>query len=51
MTTRLQPGDTAPAFTLTDDTGARVSLTDFRGERVILYVYPKAMTPGCTTAH
>jgi len=49
MTTRLQPGDTAPAFTLTDDTGARVSLTDFRGERVILYVYPKAMTPGCTT--
>ena len=46
--TRLEPGDTAPAFTLTDDTGARVSLKDFRGRRVILYVYPAAMTPGCT---
>ena len=48
MTTRLEPGDTAPAFTLTDDTGATVSLKDFRGRRVILYVYPAAMTPGCT---
>ena len=48
MTTRLEPGDTAPAFTLTDDTGASVSLKDFRGRRVILYVYPAAMTPGCT---
>ena len=46
--TRLEPGDTAPAFTLTDDTGATVSLKDFRGRRVILYVYPAAMTPGCT---
>ena len=48
MTTRLEPGDTAPPFTLTDDTGANVSLKDFRGRRVILYVYPAAMTPGCT---
>ena len=46
--TRLEPGDTAPAFTLTDDTGATVSLKDFRGRRVIVYVYPAAMTPGCT---
>jgi len=46
---RLEPGDTAPDFTLTDDTGAPVSLADFRGRKVILYAYPKAMTPGCTT--
>ena len=46
--TRLEPGDTAPAFTLTDDTGTTVSLKDFRGRRVIVYVYPAAMTPGCT---
>lgn len=47
--TRLEPGDLAPDFTLTDDTGAPVSLRDFRGRKVILYAYPKAMTPGCTT--
>ena len=45
---KLTPGDTAPAFTLTDDHGASVSLADFAGRKVILYVYPAAMTPGCT---
>jgi peroxiredoxin Q/BCP len=47
--TRLEPGDTAPAFTLLSDTGAKVSLKQFKSERVILYAYPAAMTPGCTT--
>ena len=47
--TRLEPGVPAPDFTLTDDTGASVSLSDFRGRQLILYFYPKAMTPGCTT--
>ena len=46
---RLTPGDRAPDFTLPDDTGAQVSLSDFRGKRVIVYFYPAAMTPGCTT--
>lgn len=46
---RLETGDPAPDFTLLDDTGADVSLGDFRGRRVLLYVYPAAMTPGCTT--
>jgi peroxiredoxin Q/BCP len=45
---RLSPGDTAPAFSLTDDTGATVSLADLRGRKVIVYFYPAAMTPGCT---
>ena len=45
---RLAPGDTAPDFTLTDDTGAEVSLSDLRGSRVVVYFYPAAMTPGCT---
>ena len=49
MTVRLQPGDTAPDFALADDTGATVRLSDYRGRRVVLYVYPAAMTPGCTT--
>jgi len=49
MTDRLTPGDLAPDFTLADDTGATVSLKDFRGKRVVLYAYPAAMTPGCTT--
>jgi peroxiredoxin Q/BCP len=47
--TRLSAGDPAPEFTLTDDTGAGVSLVDFRGGKVIVYFYPAAMTPGCTT--
>ena len=47
--TRFEPGDTAPDFTLTDSTGAQVSLSDYRGQRVVVYFYPAAMTPGCTT--
>lgn len=49
MTDRLAPGDKAPAFTLTDDHGNEVSLSDFAGSTVVLYAYPAAMTPGCTT--
>ena len=48
-TPRLSPGDPAPDFTLADDTGQDVSLSDLRGEQVIVYFYPNAMTPGCTT--
>ena len=48
MTERLSPGDTAPEFTLSDDTGAEVALSDFLGRKVIVYFYPSAMTPGCT---
>lgn len=47
--TRLQPGDAAPEFTLTTDSGEPLSLSDRRGRRVVLYAYPAAMTPGCTT--
>ena len=46
---RLDAGDTAPDFTLTDQDGDPVSLADFRGRKVILYFYPEASTPGCTT--
>jgi peroxiredoxin Q/BCP len=49
MTTRLVDGDAAPAFTLPDADGKDVSLADFAGQRVIVYFYPAAMTPGCTT--
>ncbi|MBX3099012.1 MAG: thioredoxin-dependent thiol peroxidase [Salinibacterium sp.] len=49
MSERLEAGATAPDFTLTDQDGASVSLTDFRGQKVILYFYPEAMTPGCET--
>jgi peroxiredoxin Q/BCP len=42
-------GDTAPDFTLTSDTGEEVSLSALRGHKVIVYFYPNAMTPGCTT--
>jgi peroxiredoxin Q/BCP len=45
---RLSPGDTAPEFTLTDDRGEQVALSDFLGRKVIVYFYPAAMTPGCT---
>ncbi len=47
--TRPDSGDTAPAFTLPDAAGKPVSLSDFSGRRVIVYFYPAAMTPGCTT--
>ena len=45
---RLAPGDQAPDFTLTDADGGQVSLSALRGQRVIIYFYPAAMTPGCT---
>jgi peroxiredoxin Q/BCP len=44
----LETGDRAPEFTLTADDGSEVSLSDFRDQRVVLYFYPKADTPGCT---
>ena len=46
---RLEAGDTAPAFSLSNDRGETVSLADFSGSRVIVYFYPRANTPGCTT--
>ena len=46
---RLAPGDLAPDFTLDDQDGNPVSLASLRGSRVVLYFYPEAMTPGCTT--
>lgn len=49
MTTKLQPGTPAPDFTLKDAEGRTVSLADYRGKNVIVYFYPKAATPGCTT--
>ncbi len=48
MSERLSASDPAPDFTLPSDTGAEVSLQDFRGSRTIVYFYPAAMTPGCT---
>ena len=44
----LEVGAKAPDFTLKDKDGAAVSLSDFRGKRVVLYFYPKDNTPGCT---
>lgn len=46
---RLVEGDPAPDFTLRDSEEKEVSLSSFRGQRVIVYFYPAAMTPGCTT--
>ncbi|RYP80612.1 thioredoxin-dependent thiol peroxidase [Nocardioides guangzhouensis] len=46
---RLSPGDTTPDFTLPSDTGEEVTLSALRGKKVIVYFYPAAMTPGCTT--
>ena len=45
---RLEPGDEAPDFTLTDADGKQVTLSSLRGQQVIVYFYPAAMTPGCT---
>ncbi|HEX9526966.1 MAG TPA: thioredoxin-dependent thiol peroxidase [Streptosporangiaceae bacterium] len=45
---RLAPGDPAPDFTLPDAGGRELSLSSLRGQRVIIYFYPAAMTPGCT---
>lgn len=44
----LKVGDKAPAFSLPDGEGKKVSLKDFKGKTVVLYFYPKDMTPGCT---
>lgn len=46
---RLEPGDQAPDFTLPSDTGEQVSLSDLRGRKLVIFFYPAAMTPGCTT--
>ena len=46
---KLKVGARAPAFTLTDQRGKKVKLSDFKGKRVVVYFYPKADTPGCTT--
>lgn len=46
---RLDPGDTAPPFELADQRERRVSLADLRGRKVLVYFYPEADTPGCTT--
>ncbi|MGN6201610.1 MAG: thioredoxin-dependent thiol peroxidase [Solirubrobacterales bacterium] len=45
----LEAGDKAPAFTLPDQHGEKVKLSDLKGETVVLYFYPRADTPGCTT--
>ena len=46
---RLSVGDTAPDFTLLNQDGKSVTLSEFKGQRVVVYFYPAAMTPGCTT--
>ena len=48
-TTKLQPGDRAPQLSLINAAGKAVALSDLRGQRVIVYFFPKAFTPGCTT--
>lgn len=45
----LSPGDKAPAFSLPDQDGRKVTLASFKGRKVLVYFYPKADTPGCTT--
>jgi peroxiredoxin Q/BCP len=49
LTTKLQPGTQAPDFSLQDAEGNQTSLADYRGKNVIVYFYPEAATPGCTT--
>lgn len=49
MATRLAAGDTAPDFTLPAADGSTVTLSDLRGQHVVVYFYPAAGTPGCTT--
>jgi peroxiredoxin Q/BCP len=49
MATKLEKGAAAPSFTLDDEDGSPVSLADFAGRNVIVYFYPAASTPGCTT--
>jgi len=45
---RLSPGDAAPAFTLQDQAGRSVTLSDYKGQRVVLFAYPAALTPACS---
>ncbi len=45
---KLQPGDAAPQFSLPDQDGKTVALSDFKGQKVLVYFYPKDDTPGCT---
>jgi thioredoxin-dependent peroxiredoxin len=45
---QLKPGDKAPAFTLLDQSGDKVKLSDYKGRKVLVFFYPKADTPGCT---
>ena len=45
----LEPGDKAPAIALSDQSGSTVKLSDFKGRKVLVFFYPKADTPGCTT--
>ncbi len=47
--TTLKPGDKAPSFEATNQKGETVRLSDFSGKKVVLFFYPKASTPGCTT--
>ena len=49
MIERLSPGDLAPDFTLPTADGGRFTLSEHRGRHVVVYFYPAAMTPGCTT--
>ncbi|HLV15507.1 MAG TPA: thioredoxin-dependent thiol peroxidase [Xanthomarina sp.] len=46
--TNLKPGDKAPDFTANDQDGNSISLSDFKGKKLVLFFYPKASTPGCT---
>ena len=46
---RLEAGDQAPPFALSDQHGSTVHLDDFRGRKLLVYFYPEADTPGCTT--
>jgi thioredoxin-dependent peroxiredoxin len=48
MSAKIASGSKAPGFTLPRDGGGQVSLTDFKGKKLVLYFYPKADTPGCT---
>jgi len=49
MSSQLKPGDAAPDFEAVTDEGKTVRLSDYRGQRVVIYFYPKDDTPGCTT--
>lgn len=49
LSTRLVVGQNAPGFTLADAQGKNVSLAEYSGKNVVVYFYPKAATPGCTT--